>query len=123
IDHCLGDSVMLKRNAVLTFIIAGAVMVSGFAMTMAQDATATPFVAQVGPITQRIQDRGTLICGVNALLPGFGTTNDAGQYVGFDTEVCRAVAAAVLGDAEAVEFRAITAAERPTVLASGEVDM
>jgi general L-amino acid transport system substrate-binding protein len=114
---------MSKRNAVFLFVIAVAVLTSGVMMTAAQDATPTPFVAQVGPITQRIIDRGSLICGVNALLPGFGTTNDAGEYTGFDVDFCRAVAAAILGDADAVEFRALTAAERPTALASGEVDM
>lgn len=114
---------MLKRNVILTFVLALAIMSSSVVLVLAQDATATPFVAQVGPITQRIIDRGSLICGVNALLPGFGTTNDAGEYVGFDVDFCRAVAAAILGDADAVEFRALTAAERPTALASGEVDM
>jgi general L-amino acid transport system substrate-binding protein len=49
--------------------------------------------------------------------------NDAGEYSGFDIDTCRAVAAAILGDANAVTFRPLTAAERPTVLASGEVDM
>ena len=120
---------MSKRNVVLALLLAVAILTTGAALTAPLDATATPaptatpFVAQVGPVTQRILDRGTLICGVNALLPGFGTTNDAGEYTGFDVDVCRAVAAAVLGDASAVEFRAITAAERPTALASGEIDM
>jgi general L-amino acid transport system substrate-binding protein len=85
-----------------------------------------PAVAQeraLGPITERIIERGSLICGVNDVLPGFGVVNDAGEFSGFDIEICHAVAAAVLGDPNAVTFRAITAAERPTVLASGEVDM
>jgi general L-amino acid transport system substrate-binding protein len=77
----------------------------------------------VGPITQRVLDRGELICGVNNALPGFGSINDAGEFVGFDIDACRAVAAAVLGDANAVSFRPLTAAERPTALASGEIDM
>ena len=92
---------------------------------MAQDApTATPLPnPQVGEVTQRILDRGSLICGVNQALPGFGAPNDAGEFVGFDVDFCRAVAAAILGDANAVTFRPITAAERQPVLASGEVDM
>jgi len=77
----------------------------------------------VGPITQRIIERGSLICGVNSALPGFGSVNDAGESSGFDVDICRAVAAAILGDASLVTFRPLTAAERPTVLASGEVDM
>ncbi len=77
----------------------------------------------LGEITQRIMDRGSLICGVNSALPGFGVVNDAGEFSGFDVDICRAVAAAILGDPNAVTFRALTAAERPTALAAGEVDM
>lgn len=77
----------------------------------------------LGPITERIIERGSLICGVNSTVVGFGAVNDAGEYSGFDIDTCRAVAAAILGDANAVTFRPLTAAERPTVLASGEVDM
>ena len=79
--------------------------------------------AQDGHIVDRIMERGELICGVNSVLPGFGTQNDAGEFVGFDTDICRAVAAAILGDAGAIAFRPLTAAERPTALASGEIDM
>ena len=76
-----------------------------------------------GHIVQRIRERRELICGVNALLPGFGSQNDAGDFEGFDVEICRAIAAAILGDADAIVFRPLTSAERPTALASGEVDM
>ena len=79
--------------------------------------------AQDGHIVERIMERGELICGVNSVLPGFGSQNDAGEFVGFDTDICRAVAAAILGDAGAIAFRPLTAAERPTALASGEIDM
>jgi general L-amino acid transport system substrate-binding protein len=93
-----------------------AVMVAAAAVTASAQVT-------VGPITQRILDRGELICGVNSTLPGFGTVNSAGEYSGFDVDACRAVAAAILGDANAVSYRPLTGAERPTALASGEVDM
>ena len=79
--------------------------------------------AQDGHIVERIMERGELICGVNSVIPGFGTQNDAGEFVGFDIDICRAVAAAILGDAGAIAFRPLTAAERPTALASGEIDM
>jgi general L-amino acid transport system substrate-binding protein len=78
---------------------------------------------QLGEITQRIIDRGELICGVNANLPGFGVVNEAGEYQGFDVDFCRAVAAAVLGDATAVSFRPLTGAERQAAIQSGEIDM
>ncbi len=87
-------------------------------------AATQPAIAQSdGRIVQRIMDRGELICGVNTVLPGFGAQNDAGDFIGFDTDICRAVAAAILGDANAIAFRSLTGAERPTALASGEVDM
>ena len=76
-----------------------------------------------GHILARIQERGELICGVNAVLAGFGSQNDAGDFIGFDTDICRAVAAAILGDANAIAFRSLTSAERPTALLGGEVDM
>jgi general L-amino acid transport system substrate-binding protein len=70
-----------------------------------------------------IQDRGSLICGVNDGLPGFGFVDENGENAGFDVDFCRAIAAAVLGDAEAVEFRPVSADGRPTALQSGEVDV
>ncbi len=67
--------------------------------------------------------RGTLNCGVNETLPGFGSKDETGAFVGFDVDLCRAVAAAVLGDSEAVEYSALTAAQRFEALASGSIDM
>lgn len=109
----------------LAFVLGTAALLTvGATALSAQDATATPIpLPEVGTVTSRIIDRGSLVCGVNQALPGFGAPNDAGEFVGFDIDVCRAVAAAILGDATAVTFRPITAAERQPVLASGEVDM
>ncbi len=76
-----------------------------------------------GGVFQQVQDRGSVICGVNDAVPGFGTATEGGEYEGFDIDYCRAVAAAVLGDATAVEFRALTADQRFTALQSGEVDV
>ena len=71
-----------------------------------------------------VQDRGTLICGVNGALPGFSFLDSAsGENTGFDADYCRAVAAAVLGDPEAVEFRAIGTDARGPALQTGEVDV
>lgn len=102
----------MKRSVLLVLLI-GVVLMLSTALTAAQD----------GHIVERIQERGELICGVNAVLPGFGTQNDAGEFEGFDVDICRAVAAAILGDAGAVAFRPLTAAERPTALAGGEIDL
>ena len=70
-----------------------------------------------------VRERGVLICSSNNTLAGFGYLDDAGNTRGFDIDLCRAVAAAVLGDPDAVEFHATTAAERGPVMQSGEVDM
>ncbi|WP_227271756.1 amino acid ABC transporter substrate-binding protein [Roseobacter weihaiensis] len=70
-----------------------------------------------------VKARGTLNCGVVTGLVGFGAPDANGEWVGFDVSVCRAVAAAVLGDANAVEFVPTTGKTRFTALASGEIDM
>jgi general L-amino acid transport system substrate-binding protein len=93
---------------------------SGAASASAEGSTAP----QTGTgLLAQVQDRGTLICGVNDGLPGFGTVDDSGENAGFDIDFCRAIAAAVLGDPEAVEFRAVSADGRPIALQSGEVDV
>jgi general L-amino acid transport system substrate-binding protein len=78
---------------------------------------------EMGPVTQGIMDRGEMICGVNQSLQGFGFVNDAGEFSGFDIDICRAVAAAVLGDANALTFRPLVASERQAAMQSGEIDM
>ena len=70
-----------------------------------------------------VKDRGNLICGSNTGLAGFGNPNDAGVWEGIDVDVCRAVAAAVFGDASKVEYVPLTSKVRFTSLQSGEVDM
>ncbi|HUF95275.1 MAG TPA: amino acid ABC transporter substrate-binding protein [Acidimicrobiia bacterium] len=64
-----------------------------------------------------------VVCGVNDTLPGFGVVDDAGEYSGFDIDFCRAVAAAVLGDASKVEFFPLTAEARFPALQAGEIDL
>lgn len=76
-----------------------------------------------GSRLQAIQERGRVVCANNDSLAGFGFLDDAGNTTGFDVDLCRAVAAAVLGNANAVEFRPTTAAERGPSMQSGEVDM
>jgi general L-amino acid transport system substrate-binding protein len=71
-----------------------------------------------------VQDRGTLVCGVNGALPGFSFLDQAtGDYSGFDVDYCRAIAAAVLGDPEAVEFRDVSTDQRGPLLQSGDIDV
>ena len=70
-----------------------------------------------------VKGRGNLVCGVDGKLPGFSFVGPDGRYSGLDVEVCRAVAAAVLGDPAKVEFRDLNSSERFAALASGEVDL
>ncbi len=70
-----------------------------------------------------VKAKGFVQCGVSQGLPGFSNTNDAGDWTGMDVDVCRAVAAAVLGDASMVKYTPLSAKERFTALQSGEVDM
>ena len=70
-----------------------------------------------------VKDRGELNCGVNETVPGFGFTDDQGNFSGFDIDYCKAVAAAVLGDPEAVNYQALTAETRFTALQGSEIDV
>jgi general L-amino acid transport system substrate-binding protein len=79
--------------------------------------------AQGGGILEAVQARGTLICGGRTDLAGFGMLDDAGNNIGFDIDLCRAVAAAVLGDPEAIEVVPLTAADRGPALQTAEVDL
>ncbi len=70
-----------------------------------------------------VKSKGFVQCGVSQGLPGFSNPDQAGNWVGIDVDVCRAVAAATLGDANKVEYTPLSAKERFTALQSGEVDM
>lgn len=70
-----------------------------------------------------VLSRGKLVCGVDGSIPGFSFVDSSGAYSGLDVDVCRAVAAALFDDPEAVEFRNLDSTERFTALAGGEVDM
>lgn len=76
-----------------------------------------------GETLATVLSRGTLICGVNSQVPGFGYVDADGNFSGFDVDFCRAMAAAIFGDAENVEYRPVTAPERFTALQSGEIDV
>lgn len=86
--------------------------------------TAPPPVAQAGDsLLDQVIARGTLNCGVNETLAGFGFKNESGQFAGFDVDLCRAVAAAVLGNADSVRYESLTAAARFEAVNSGLVDL
>ncbi|MCB1367303.1 MAG: amino acid ABC transporter substrate-binding protein [Rhodobacteraceae bacterium] len=94
----------------LTFL--GALTLAGLAAGMASAGT-----------VDDIKAKGFLQCGVTTGLVGFAAPDANGNWEGFDVAVCRAVAAAVLGDPQAVKFTPTTGKTRFTALASGEIDM
>jgi general L-amino acid transport system substrate-binding protein len=86
-------------------------------------ALAMTATAATATTLEDVRARGELICGVSTGVAGFAAPDDSGNWSGIDIDVCRAVAAAVLGDANAVKYVPTTSKERFTALQSGEVDM
>jgi general L-amino acid transport system substrate-binding protein len=76
-----------------------------------------------GDTLASVEDAGVVRCGTRDDLPGFAVLDPAGEHVGFDSDFCRVIAAAVLGDAEAVEMVDVETADRFTALQSGEIDV
>jgi general L-amino acid transport system substrate-binding protein len=74
-------------------------------------------------VLDEVQARQTLNCGVDPGLPGFASSDGGRNWQGFEVDYCRAIAAAVLGDADAVTFVPITARQRFNALQSGEIDV
>ena len=70
-----------------------------------------------------VKSKGFVQCGVSQGLPGFSNSDDSGKWTGIDVDVCRAVAAAVFGDSSKVKFTPLSAKQRFTALASGEIDV
>ncbi len=78
--------------------------------------------AEAGTLDQ-VKARGVLICGANPGLAGFGLPDDQGVYKGLDVDECRALAAAIFNDASKIKYLPINAKDRPTILASGQIDV
>ena len=100
-------------------------MAAGAAMTDDEIMAAAGDMGMVlaGNRLQQVKDRGKVICASRNDVPGYGHLDASGNNVGFDIDLCRALATAVLGDPNAIEIRLITAAERGPTIQSGEVDM
>jgi general L-amino acid transport system substrate-binding protein len=78
--------------------------------------------AAAGTLDQ-IKARGTLVCGTNPGLAGFALPDDQGVYKGLDVDECRALAAAIFNDPSKVKYLPLNAKDRPTILASGQIDV
>jgi general L-amino acid transport system substrate-binding protein len=79
--------------------------------------------AQAGPTFDKVKQAGQVVCGVNTGLAGFAQPDNQGHYTGLDVDICRALAAALFGDATKVKYVPLTAQQRFTALQSGEVDV
>jgi general L-amino acid transport system substrate-binding protein len=90
----------------------------GIAAALTMSAT-----AHAGKTLDGVKSKGYVQCGVSTGLPGFSAADEKGQFTGLDVDMCRAVAAAIFGDAGKVKYSPLTAKERFTALQSGEIDM
>ena len=79
--------------------------------------------AIAGPTVDAVKERGAVICGVNGNRAGFSALDSKGEWAGMDVDTCRAIAAAVLGDASKVQFVKTTSQTRFTALQTGEIDV
>ena len=79
--------------------------------------------AWAGKTLDAVKARGQVVCGVNTGLAGFAAADSQGKWTGIDVDVCRAIAAAVLSDAEKVKYVPLNATQRFTALQSGEIDI
>jgi general L-amino acid transport system substrate-binding protein len=82
-----------------------------------------PMAASAGPTVDNIKQRGELVCGVSQGSAGLSLPDANGHWSGLDVDYCRAIAAAVLGDAQKVRFVPLSSAQRFTVLQNGEIDV
>jgi general L-amino acid transport system substrate-binding protein len=102
----------MKKLTLAALGVAGALIAS----TAMADGHGNSTLAQV-------KEKGFIQCGVSQGLPGFSNADDSGNWTGLDVDLCRAVAAAVFGDSDAVKFTPLSAKQRFTALASGEIDI
>jgi general L-amino acid transport system substrate-binding protein len=113
---------------ILTLLMTACANAVETPMAESEAAAEAPVVEEAAPteggnILARVKERGKVVCGARTDLAGFGMLDDAGNNIGFDIDICRAVAAAVLGDPNAVEVVPLTAADRGPALQTAEVDL
>ena len=98
--------------ATIAVAMTGAVAMAGF-----------PGPAAAGPILDAAKARGSLVCGTGTGTAGYMMPDSQGKWKGLSVDVCRAVAAAIFGDADKVKYTPLTSQQRFTAVQSGEVDM
>ncbi len=79
--------------------------------------------ASAGTVLDKVKSSGVVVCGVNTAAPGFSNADSQGNWTGLDVDYCRALAAAVLGDATKVKFVPLNSPQRFSALQAGEIDV
>ena len=122
-DMSLKATFKLSAAALITALLSLTIVSCGSKETaVTAEATAAPVESSTSTL-DLVKERGKLILGVTAGVPGYSAPDGEGVWQGFDVDLGRAVAAAVLGDPDAVECRPLSAKERFTALQSGEIDL
>ena len=103
-------------------VLGGAAVAAALAIGGA-GSVAAQAISKPGPTVEAIRKRGQLACGVDVGVPGFAVQDNTGNWTGLDVAYCKAIAAAVLGDANKVRYVPTTTPTRFTVLQAGEIDV
>ena len=106
---------MLKTLKTLVYLLTSIALLVSF--------ETGAMAAKKSKTLKKTQKMGYVRCGVSQGLPGFSNADASGNWTGVDVDVCRAVAAATLGDSGKVKFYPLSAKERFTALTSGEIDV
>ena len=120
----------MKRNvafmgalAAMTLVLSACAADADTTATTVEETTTTETVAAAGSVLESVKEAGVVRCGTRDALPGFAVLTEAGEHEGFDSDFCKAIAAAVLGDATAVEMVDLETADRFTALQNGSIDV
>jgi general L-amino acid transport system substrate-binding protein len=116
-------TLLLSIFMVAVLALAGCSSEEAGTETPAEDTTGETPAASGESLLDTIKSKGKLMAGVNDTLPGFGYVGTDGKNTGFDIDFAKAIAAGILGDSEAIEFRPLSAQERFTAVQTGEVDV
>jgi general L-amino acid transport system substrate-binding protein len=119
---CAGEPELTYPQAILLFHTLSAMNLLARSLMTALLCVGS-LQAHAGKTLDAVRRRGTVQCGVTTGLAGFSAPDAQGRWHGLDVDVCRAVAAAVLGDADKVTFVALNAQQRFTALQSGQIDV
>ena len=120
----------MKRNvafmgalAAMTLVLSACAADADTTATTVEETTTTETAAVAGSVLESVKEAGVVRCGTRDALPGFAVLTEAGEHEGFDSDFCKAIAAAVLGDATAVEMVDLETADRFTALQNGSIDV